>query len=148
MYPRPLTSIRPKFVNRPQSPSTTQTIVKEPSQPSLDDLIRTVKRGQSLGTAPQEQTTETVSHAKHKEKTANAPALGMDAVKRILDGSPNKLAPSGRPMPANVDGDGSSCTGYRVMQPIYDHRTKNKSFLKVHEQLKLLGVRNNEFFLL
>ena len=148
MFPRPLTPIRPKFVNRPQSPSTTQTIVKEPSQPSLDDLIRTVKRGQSLGTAPQEQTTETVSYAEHKEKTANAPALGMDAVKRILDGSPNKLAPSGRPMPANVDGDGSSCTGYRVMQPIYDHRTKNKSFLKVHEQLKLLGVRNNEFFLL
>lgn len=38
--------------------------------------------------------------------------------------------------------------GYRVMRPIYDWDTKNKSFLEVHEQLKLLGVKNNAFFLL
>lgn len=37
---------------------------------------------------------------------------------------------------------------YRVMNPIYDHKTKNKSFLTVHKQLKLLGIENNEFFLL
>ena len=38
--------------------------------------------------------------------------------------------------------------GYRAMRPIYDFDTKNKSFLEVHEQLKLLGVKNNAFFLL
>lgn len=38
--------------------------------------------------------------------------------------------------------------GYKVMNPIYDYDTKNKSFLEVHEQLKLLGIDNNAFFLL
>lgn len=38
--------------------------------------------------------------------------------------------------------------GYRAMRPIYDTKTKNKSFLEVHEQLKLLGIKNNAFFLL
>lgn len=34
------------------------------------------------------------------------------------------------------------------MCPIYDFKTKNKSFLETHEQLKLLGVKNNAYFLL
>lgn len=38
--------------------------------------------------------------------------------------------------------------GYRACRPIYDFKTKNKSFLEVHEQLKLLGIKNNAFFLL
>lgn len=31
---------------------------------------------------------------------------------------------------------------------IYDYKTSNESFIKVHYQLKAIGVRNNEFFLL
>ena len=36
----------------------------------------------------------------------------------------------------------------KALRPIYDTKTKNKSFLEVHEQLKLIGVKNNAFFLL
>lgn len=32
--------------------------------------------------------------------------------------------------------------------PIYDWKTKNKSFLEVHNDLKKLGVKNNKFFLI
>lgn len=32
--------------------------------------------------------------------------------------------------------------------PIYDFNTKNKSFIKVHLELKLLGVKNNAFHLI
>lgn len=39
-------------------------------------------------------------------------------------------------------------THSKVMRPIYDDKTKNKSFIEVHEQLKMLGVKNNKFFLL
>ena len=39
-------------------------------------------------------------------------------------------------------------TPYNVMRPIYDFKTKNKSFIEVHLQLKLLGVKNNAFHLL
>lgn len=38
--------------------------------------------------------------------------------------------------------------GHRAMMPIYDWKTKNKSFLEVHEQLKMLGIKNNAFFLI
>lgn len=31
---------------------------------------------------------------------------------------------------------------------LYDHQTANKSFIRVHKQLKKLGIKNNEFFLL
>lgn len=36
---------------------------------------------------------------------------------------------------------------YRVKQAIIDWDTKNTSFLEVHKQLKLLGIKNNAFFL-
>lgn len=35
-----------------------------------------------------------------------------------------------------------------VSGPIYDFDTKNTSFLEVHEQLKLIGIKNNAFHLL
>ena len=35
-----------------------------------------------------------------------------------------------------------------VLTPIYDFDTPNKSFIKVHKQLKALGIKNNAFFLL
>lgn len=59
----------------------------------------------------------------------------------------DKVASSGYKLTENR-GDGSVYTGYRAMTPIYDYHTNNKSFLKVQRQLELLGVRNNEFFLL
>ena len=37
---------------------------------------------------------------------------------------------------------------YNILMPIYDFKTKNKSFIKVHEQLKLLGIKNNAFHLI
>lgn len=37
---------------------------------------------------------------------------------------------------------------YNVMTPIYDFKTTNKSFIEVHEQLKLLGIKNNAFHLI
>ena len=37
---------------------------------------------------------------------------------------------------------------YNVFQPIYDWKTENKSFIDVHIQLKLLGIKNNAFHLI
>lgn len=37
---------------------------------------------------------------------------------------------------------------FRVLRPIYDFKTKNKSFIETHLQLKMLGVKNNAFHLL
>lgn len=137
MFVRPLAPIRPKYINpdHPQSPSTRQAVMERPKPPSLSDVIRMAKM-------------EPSEYESTPNPTQEEPCLDDHAIKRVLDGSQNKLAPSGRLVPKEIDGDGSKCTGYRVMQPIYDHRTSNKSFLKVHEQLKMLGVRNNEFFLL
>lgn len=36
----------------------------------------------------------------------------------------------------------------KVLRPIYDFKTKNKSFLEVHMDLKRLGIKNNKFFLI
>lgn len=37
---------------------------------------------------------------------------------------------------------------YNVMRPIYDFKTKNKSFIETHLQLKMNGVKNNAFHLI
>ena len=37
---------------------------------------------------------------------------------------------------------------YNVFRPIFDTQTKNRSFVEVHEQLKMLGVKNNKFHLI
>ena len=37
---------------------------------------------------------------------------------------------------------------YNVTRPIYDFKTKNKSFIEVHLQLRLLGIKNNAFHLI
>lgn len=71
----------------------------------------------------------------------------MEIPDNKLEDAPDKVASSGHPL-SGPRGDGSKYTGYKVMTPIYDYHTKNKSFLKVQKQLELLGVRNNEFFLL
>lgn len=59
---------------------------------------------------------------------------------------PNTSAKSRKPLPEpNTQ---AYQTGYNVMEPIHDYHTKNKSFLKVQKQLEILGVRNNDFFLI
>ena len=35
-----------------------------------------------------------------------------------------------------------------LMGPVYDWDTQNKSFIDVHKQLKLLGIKNNAFHLI
>lgn len=37
---------------------------------------------------------------------------------------------------------------HNVFRPIYDKKTRNKSFIEVHEQLKMLGIKNNAFHLI
>ena len=37
---------------------------------------------------------------------------------------------------------------YNVLMPIYDFKTKNRSFVQVHIQLKMLGIKNNAFHLI
>lgn len=59
----------------------------------------------------------------------------------------DKVASSGYRLTENR-GKGEDYQGYRAMAPIYDYHTKNDSFLKVQQQLELLGVKNNDFFLL
>lgn len=36
----------------------------------------------------------------------------------------------------------------KTLKPIYDWKTKNKSFIEVHIDLKRLGIKNNKFFLI
>ena len=145
---RPLTKLRPRFVTseRPQPPVGYDG--EEEVETSLSDLVYQSYKARQMSYNPQ-PTHESIeemsglSLSPHSE----APVLSDKAVRSILDGGTDKVAPSGTPLP-NSTGDGSMYTGYRVMRPIYDYHTKNKSFLKVHEQLKELGIRNNEFFLL
>jgi hypothetical protein len=38
--------------------------------------------------------------------------------------------------------------GRKALAPIIDYKTKNKSFIEVQKQLQMLGIKNNEFFLI
>jgi hypothetical protein len=138
-----MTKLRPMFTERPQKPEEIKTREERQRETSLADLIQAtqLKKQGYTGDA-----FAAVAESTYND-THDSVILTDTAVRRILDGSPDKVAPSGVPI-NNSNGDGSVYTGYRAMSPIYDHHTKNKSFLRVHEQLKLLGVRNNEFFLL
>lgn len=64
-----------------------------------------------------------------------------------IENQPDRVVSSKRIIPEQ-ESHTAYRTGYAVMEPIYDYHTKNKSFLKVQKQLELLGIRNNEFFLL
>lgn len=138
---RPGTPLRSKYIERPRVPEEVEQAL-ENSAPSLSDLLSTI-RNQSMQQEPEIQVKPIIN----TQTEIRGNNISDAAVKNMLEGSPNKSAPSGVRL-SNSDGDGSKCTGYRAMMPIYDYNTKNKSFLMVHEQLKLLGVRNNEFFLL
>lgn len=127
--------IRPKYIERPQSSprNDIQTEMSDFKEPSLSDLI--------------EYSRNKKNNVK-TDKIPEAPTMTVEEYKAIInEDAPDKVASSGALL-SNTGGDGSKYTGYRAMAPIYDYHTKNKSFIKVHKQLELLGVRNNEFFLL
>ena len=122
--------IRPKYIERPQSSprNDIQTEMSDYKEPSLSDLI--------------EYSRNKKNNVK-TDKMPEAPTMTVEEYKAIInEDAPDKVASSGALL-SNTGGDGSKYTGYRAMAPIYDYHTKNKSFIKVHKQLELLGVRNN-----
>ena len=129
--------VRPKYVTRPHSnpsPSNEDDVLDpDYSLNRLVELARKVSNNKS-----------TIRETNHKD----IPNMSVKDVREITEGAPDKVASSNQQIQIS-NGDGSKySTCYNVMTPIYDHHTKNTSFLKVHKQLKLLGIRNNEFFLL
>ena len=138
--------IRPKYVERPQSPDVTSGN----SEHSLSDLIEFSRQRRQMGVEnipPPNEIPSTRMELRGNIHQSTS-ILEDETVKKILEDVPDKVASSGFPLQQS-NGDGSRyAQGYRAMTPIYDYHTKNKSFLKVQKQLELLGVRNNEFFLL
>lgn len=96
--------------------------------------------------SPVDNAEQPVYH-RRSNRVPDSPNMSVDDMKTVLEDAPDKVASSNYVL-HNSNGDGSRHTGYRVMTPIYDYHTKNKSFIKVHKQLEMLGIRNNEFFLL
>lgn len=123
-----LNAVRPKYIERPPSPKNTNV---DYGESTLTDLVNMTRYGGS----------------KYRHSSSTTLLKEDKNVKKILEDTPDKVASSGFRL-THSTGDGSKCTGYRAMSPIYDYHTKNKSFLKVQKQLELLGVKNNEFFLL
>lgn len=120
-------TIRPKYIDSPQSKRNITT-----EDMSLDRLIEISRR---------KKNNFPVNETSHKE----VPLMTVEEVKEIIGDEPENGSSS---INKSSNSSNQSYDGYRAMNPIYDHKTKNKSFIKVHKQLKLLGVRNNEFFLL
>lgn len=107
----------------------------------MDDLISRIQTN-----AIQQQMRET---GVSSDKNEDAPVLTDNDVKEILDGGPDRVTSTNQIVSEEVRNAYQTMdNGYRALRPIYDHKTKNKSFIKVHKQLKMLGIRNNEFFLL
>lgn len=127
-------TIQPRYVKRSR-----QTLVEqnkeESSLPelSLADLIEYSKR---------KRNGEDIKESEPKKSIKKfTEVIKSEDVK-------DKVASSGAFIKNSDGGERTRITGYRAMSPIYDYHTKNKSFIKVHKQLELLGVKNNEFFLL
>lgn len=135
--------LRPKYIVRPQTPDY-DSDNSSSMETSLSDLIEFSRGGNTVRNIPPPTNNKSINRL----YKSDAVAIGDDAtVKKILEDVPDKVASSGFQL-KNSTGDGSVYTGYRAMTPIYDYHTRNTSFLKVQKQLELLGVRNNEFFLL
>lgn len=133
--------LRPKYTVRPQTPEYNSDNLGG-VETSLSDLIEFSRSGDTIKPPPQSNTSV------NRLRTSNTVTIDSDeTIKTILEDAPDKVASSGFQL-KNSTGDGSVYTGYRAMSPIYDYHTKNTSFLKVQKQLELLGIRNNEFFLL
>lgn len=125
---------------QPRYERSRQTLVeqeKEDSLPelSLADLIEYSKRKQGQNS--------------ESEETESRPRQSLKKFTEVMktEDAKDKVASSGAFI-QHSEGERTRITGYRAMTPIYDYHTRNKSFIKVHKQLELLGVKNNEFFLL
>ena len=129
------TRIRPKYVERPQPKETKNTTL------SLDDLI-------SLAKCNNNKEMQSTNGSNNSLSYKTSPILTEEGTIKMIVDAPKKEASTNNVSRVSC-GDGSKYeTCYRVMNPIYDYHTKNKSFLKVQKQLELLGIRNNEFHLI
>lgn len=142
-----LSRIRPKYIDRPQSSGDKP---KQSEETSLSDLIEFSRRRRGNPSADNPIENRKTRVAKISGNIHGSQSIMDDAtVKKILEDVPDKVASSGFAVNNNSPGDGQVYEqGYRALAPIYDYHTKNKSFLKVQKQLEILGVKNNEFFLL
>jgi len=147
----PRTGLRPKFIERPQPPVELAEQIEDDGFSNLLSKMaygnqETISSAASMNVRIKQKIPTTTIRPTNIE---DDPILDDDAMKRILDGGATKNVPSSGNNQYNSTGITNSInTGYKAMMPIHDYKTRNKSFLKVHEQLKMLGIRNNEFFLL
>lgn len=148
---RNVVSLRPKYethdtMQRPEPPAE----LRRDEEPSLADLISVIERKNN---AQSETVSGTITMAPPKQKPTKRqqnsfPQQNEHVMKEPEGARPDKVASSGHVLQHTAGNSSNYMYGYRAMSPIYDYQTKNTSFLKVHEQLEMLGVRNNEFFLL
>ena len=140
--------VRPKYIDRPQSPGTQSNGGAETSLSDLIEFSRQRKRQGDTIESPKQNNPPPMKMRLQGNIHDSQSILEDSTVQKILEDVPDKVASSGFPLQDNPGGGQNYQQGYRAMSPIYDYHTKNKSFLKVQKQLELLGVRNNEFFLL
>ena len=84
------------------------------------------------------------SHHNQPEKKIIVANNQPSKSKSTLDGNVATILPSSK----SLMSEKRPQLTRQSMMPMYDYNTSNRSFIKVHEQLKILGVKNNEFFLL
>lgn len=75
----------------------------------------------------------------------NDPRSGRSLKKSNVNGAPKDLI---RKDHFVINGQKVSNVRAPINGPIYDFSTKNQSFIDVHKQLKLLGIKNNAFHLI
>ena len=138
----------PSMYETRQKPEPPAELRRDDEEPSLADLISVIERKNN-------QQSDTVSEVvtmtppKPTKRRQNSFPQQNEHVMNIPEGAQNdKVASSGHVLSNTAGNNSNYLTGYRAMSPIYDYQTKNTSFIKVHKQLEMLGVRNNEFFLL
>lgn len=125
--------------------------IKEPTVPDNIKVITTKYDHIPVRTVmepPRDSTRNLQTYRTTVHKTVvkkQKPAMGT-AFLPDPEPKPNTSAISKKPLPEPHTQ--SYQTGYNVMEPIHDYHTKNTSFLKVQKQLEILGVRNNDFFLI
>ena len=101
---RSMTRLRPMFVNNENQPRSSVRTVIEESVPSerprgagLSALIQ--KSYEMKYRGAKSQTHNEVISQEAVQRNQPAPVLSDKAVKEILDGGTDKVAPSGRPLP-------------------------------------------------
>lgn len=150
---RNVVSLRSKYsTHEPmQKPEPPAELRRDDEEPSLADLISVIERKNN----PQvevETVSETITMPPQKPTSKRQkntfPQQEEHVITKPEGAQPDKVASSGHVLQHSAGNRSNYVNGYRAMSPIYDYQTKNVSFLKVQKQLEMLGVRNNEFFLL